>query len=94
MQPFKSAKQMRDAHQAMFGDAGRKAAEIVLEWAPRLFAVPIDPLTVRVVLAPVEIGPYNKHTARPFCSPTATIASSAATRSCWTTPSRISFAMN
>lgn len=61
MQPFKSATEMRNAHQAMFGDAGRKAAEIVLEWAPRLFAVPIDPLTVRVVLAPVEIGPYNKH---------------------------------
>jgi hypothetical protein len=62
MKPFKSAAAMRAAHEAMFGDAGRQAAEIVLDLAPRLFAAPIDPLSVRVVLAPVEMGAYNKHT--------------------------------
>jgi hypothetical protein len=52
---------MLNAHELMFGAAGRTAAAMVLKWARCLFAVPIDPLTVRVVLAPVEIGPYNKH---------------------------------
>ena len=61
MQPFKSADQMLDAHEAMFGAAGKQAAEIVLEWAPQLFAEPLNPLSVRVVLAPVELGPYNRH---------------------------------
>jgi hypothetical protein len=45
----------------MFGAAGRTCAELVLHWAPILFAAPLDPLAIRVVLAPVEIGPYNKH---------------------------------
>jgi hypothetical protein len=62
MIPFKSSEHMLDSHEAMFGPSGRFAAETVLEWAPRLFAVPIDPLNVRVVLAPVEMGAYNKHT--------------------------------
>ena len=62
MKSFASADQMLDAHEAMFGKAGRQAAEIVLDWAPRLFAVPLDPLAIRVVLAPVEIGPYNRRT--------------------------------
>jgi len=63
---FASADQMLDAHEAMFGKAGRQAAEIVLDWAPRLFAVPLDPLAVRIVLAPVEMGPYNRHTGYHF----------------------------
>jgi hypothetical protein len=45
----------------MFGEAGRTAATIVLHWAPILFDVPIDPLSVRVVLAPHEMGGYNRH---------------------------------
>ena len=61
MQSFASPAEMLDAHAAMFGTAGRQAAEIVIDWAARLFAVPIDPLQVRVILAPVEIGPYNRH---------------------------------
>jgi hypothetical protein len=56
-----SAAEMLRAHQLMFGAAGQLCAEIVLDWAPRLFAAPIDPLTVRIVLAPVELGPYNRH---------------------------------
>jgi hypothetical protein len=61
MKPFASLQQMRGAHEAMFGDAGRQAADIVLDLAPRLFATPLDPLTIRVVLAPIELGPYNRH---------------------------------
>jgi hypothetical protein len=61
MLPFASATEMLRAHQLMFGAAGQRCAEIVLDWAPRLFTTPIDPLTVRIVLAPVEIGPYNRH---------------------------------
>src|SRR6516165_5191523 len=45
----------------MFGEAGRQCAEIVLQWAATLFAVPLDALNIRVVLAPVELGPYNRH---------------------------------
>jgi hypothetical protein len=48
-------------HEQMFGSAGRYCAEVVATWAPKLFAEPIDPLSLRIVLAPVEIGPYNKH---------------------------------
>jgi hypothetical protein len=61
MQPFVSEDQMVHAHELMFGAAGRTCAELVLRWAPILFAVPLNPLAIRVVLAPVEIGPYNKH---------------------------------
>jgi hypothetical protein len=51
------------AHRALFGEAGEIASRIVLKWAPVLFGVPLDPLTFRVVLAPVELGPYNRHLA-------------------------------
>jgi hypothetical protein len=61
MKPFRSADEMLDAHELMFGEAGRQCAEIVLRWATTLFAVPLDGLNIRVVLAPVEIGPYNRH---------------------------------
>jgi hypothetical protein len=54
------------SHEAMFGRAGALSAELILRWAPRLFAVPIDPLSIRVVLAPIEIGPYNGHTGYHF----------------------------
>ena len=62
MKPFASADQMITAHELMFGAAGRTCAELVLRWAPILFAVPLDPLSIRVVSAPIEMGPYNQHT--------------------------------
>src|SRR5215510_6686759 len=68
MKPFRSREEMLDAHELMFGEAGRRCAEIVLYWteivlywATTLFAVPLDVLNIRVVLAPVELGPYNRH---------------------------------
>ena len=67
MKSFASPSQMLDAHEAMFGDAGRRAAEIVLDLAPRLFAVPLDPLSVRVVLAPFQLSGYNR--ASGYCLP-------------------------
>jgi hypothetical protein len=51
-----------DAHELMFGVAGRQCAEVILKWAGTLFAIPLDALNIRVVLAPVELGPYNRHT--------------------------------
>ena len=62
MKPFRSAEEMLDAHELMFGEAGRQCAEVILKWAGTLFAVPLDMLNIRVVLAPVELGPYNRHT--------------------------------
>lgn len=62
MKPFRSPDEMLDAHELMFGEAGRQCAEVVLKWASTLFAVPLDSLNVRVVLAPIELGPYNRHT--------------------------------
>jgi hypothetical protein len=50
MKPFRSCEEMLDAHELMFGDAGRRCAEIVLYWATTLFAVPLDVLNIRVVL--------------------------------------------
>jgi hypothetical protein len=61
MKPFRSPQEMLDAHELMFGEAGRQCAEIVLQWAQTLFAVPLDALNIRIVLAPVELGPYNRH---------------------------------
>ena len=61
MKPFRSAAEMLDAHELMFGEAGRQGAEIVLRWANTLFAEPLDALNIRIVLAPVELGPYNRH---------------------------------
>jgi hypothetical protein len=52
---------MLDAHEFMFGDAERRCTEIVLRWATTLFAVPLNVLNIRVVLAPIELGPYNRH---------------------------------
>ena len=61
MKPFRSPDEMLDVHELMFGEAGRQCAEVVLKWAGTLFAVPLDTLKIRVVLAPVEIGPYTRH---------------------------------
>jgi hypothetical protein len=58
MKPFRSRQEMLDAHELMFGEAGRQCAEIILRWAETLFAVPLDGLNIRVVLAPVELGPW------------------------------------
>lgn len=57
MKPFRSPEEMRDVHERMFGEAGRECADIVLRWADTLFAEPLDALNIRVVLAPVELGP-------------------------------------
>ena len=35
----------------------------MLKWAPTLFAIPLDPLAFRVILAPREMGGYNQHCA-------------------------------
>jgi hypothetical protein len=61
MKPFRSPEEMLDAHELMFGDAGRQCAEMVLRWATTLFDVQLDALNIRVVLAPIELGPYNRH---------------------------------
>ena len=61
MKPFRSPEEMLDAHELMFGAAGRQCAEVILKWSTTLFAVPLDTLNIRVVLAPVELGPYNRH---------------------------------
>jgi hypothetical protein len=62
MKPFRTPDEMLDAHELMFGEAGRQCAEVVLRWASVLFAVPLETLNIRVVLAPIELGPYNRHT--------------------------------
>jgi hypothetical protein len=61
MKPFRTPDEMRDAHEHMFGEAGRQCADVVLKWAATLFAAPLDSLNIRIVLAPVELGPYNRH---------------------------------
>jgi hypothetical protein len=66
MIPFRSAEEMLTAHEQMFGSPGRQAAQLVLRWATTLFAVPLEALNIRVVLAPVELGPYNRHTG--YCA--------------------------
>jgi hypothetical protein len=66
MKPFTSPEQMLDAHELMFGAPGRACAELILKWAGTLFAVPLDTLNIRVVLAPIELGPYNRHTG--YCA--------------------------
>jgi hypothetical protein len=55
MKPFRSPEEVLDAHELMFGEAGRQCAEVVLRWATTLFTVPLDALNIRVVLAPVEL---------------------------------------
>ena len=57
---------MLEVHRAMFGEAGATCAGFILEWAPKLFAQPVDPLGLRIVLAPIELGPYNRHQAYAF----------------------------
>jgi hypothetical protein len=58
---FKSTAHLLDTHEAMFGDAGRTIAGFVVKWAGKLFDEPVDPLTLRVLLAPDEYGGYNRH---------------------------------
>jgi hypothetical protein len=61
MLPFSSAAEMLHTHELMFGEAGRQCAEVVVRLADTLFATPLNALNIRVVLAPVELGPYNRH---------------------------------
>jgi hypothetical protein len=58
---FTSEKHMIDTHTAMFGEPGQIAAKLVIKHAPALFDEPMDPLTFRVLFAPGEMGPYNRH---------------------------------
>lgn len=60
MKPFASDSEMIETHERMFGEAGRVCAELVCRYA-KLFDEPLEALNIRVVLAPVEIGPYNRH---------------------------------
>ena len=60
MKAFASEAEMIRVHEGMFGDAGRVCAEAVIKCAA-MFGEPLDPLTIRVVLAPIELGPYNRH---------------------------------
>jgi hypothetical protein len=54
---------MLAVHRGSYGQAGETVAGIILKWAPVLFAVPLDPLAFRVILAPGEMGPYNRRCA-------------------------------
>ena len=98
MKPFRSAEEMLDAHEAMFGEAGRQCAEVVIRWAETLFAVPLDALNIRIVLAPVELGPYNRHAGYHYgqmtkaCSSSATGTSLISTRAHWRSSSRMMLA--
>jgi len=51
---------MIETHELMFGEAGRICAELVCRHV-KLFDEPLGALNIRIVLAPVEIGPYNRH---------------------------------
>jgi hypothetical protein len=57
--PFASADEMVSHHVRMYSSIGQLAAEAVLTWASLWPG--IDPLDFRIVLAPVELGPYNNH---------------------------------
>jgi len=60
MRRFDSVAEMVAVHEAMFGDAGRYCAEAIVRSATA-FDEPVDALAIRIMLAPVEIGPYNRH---------------------------------
>lgn len=57
--PFASADEMVSHHVTMYGSIGQIAAEAVLRYAS-LFPG-LNPLDFRILLAPVELRPYNKH---------------------------------
>lgn len=61
MKNFSSPQHMLEAHESMYGKPGRQFAELVIKHAATLFAVPLNALNIRVILAPVELGPYNRH---------------------------------
>jgi hypothetical protein len=60
MKPFSCEYEMIETHERMSGEAGRICAELVCRYV-NLFDEPLDPLRIRVALAPVELGPYNRH---------------------------------
>ena len=60
MNPFSSISEMVDTHELTFGEAGRLCAEMVCRHV-HLFDEPLNPLWIRVILAPIELGPYNRH---------------------------------
>jgi hypothetical protein len=57
--PFASADAMIAQHVTMYGSIGQIAAEAVLRWASLWPG--LNPLDFLIVLAPDELGPYNKH---------------------------------
>src|SRR5215472_4041243 len=59
IRPFQSADEMIAHHVQMYGDIGQMTAEAVLRWAPLWPG--LDALHFRILLSPVELGPYNKH---------------------------------
>ena len=60
MKPFQSPKEMLDTHEPMFG--GRAAmCRNCAALGGNVIAQPLDALNICVVLAPVELGPYNRH---------------------------------
>lgn len=61
MHTFRDDQHLLECHEAMFGAAGRRCGEIVLKYATTLFARPIEALRFRVIFAPIELGPYNRH---------------------------------
>jgi hypothetical protein len=72
IRPFSSADEMVWYHVMLYGSLGQIAAEAVLRWAPLWPG--INPLDFRIVLAPIELGPYGKHigytvTRRPANAP-------------------------
>jgi hypothetical protein len=60
MNPFCSISEMVQTHETMWGEAGGSCAQAVLRYAT-LFDEPLNPLCIRVALAPIELGPYNRH---------------------------------
>jgi hypothetical protein len=66
MKAFNSISEMIGTHEAMWGTTGRFVAEAVCRYVT-LFDEPLDPLRIRVALAPHEIGGYNRHTGYAQC---------------------------
>jgi hypothetical protein len=60
MKPFESVEEMIETHEKMFGEAGRVCAELIVRHVA-LFDEPLNPLRIRLVLAPFELGAYNRH---------------------------------
>jgi hypothetical protein len=56
MKPFRNAEEMLDAHELMFGSAGRHCAELVVKWAATLFAFLLDAQLAAVTTGISDLG--------------------------------------